>query len=79
LQPLDPIAFQLGPIAVHWYGIIMGSAVFIGLWLAMREAKRQGLNPDIFIDLVMWALRSSYLVHECIMWSSNGIIIVIIQ
>jgi phosphatidylglycerol:prolipoprotein diacylglycerol transferase len=55
MQPLDPIAFQLGPIAVHWYGMIMASAVLAGLWLTVSEAKRQGFNPDIFTDLVMWA------------------------
>jgi phosphatidylglycerol:prolipoprotein diacylglycerol transferase len=59
MQALDPIAFQLGPIAVHWYGIIMGSAVFFGLLLAMREAKREGLNPDIFVDLILWAVPAS--------------------
>ena len=26
---IDPIAFHLGPIAVHWYGIIIASAVLI--------------------------------------------------
>jgi phosphatidylglycerol:prolipoprotein diacylglycerol transferase len=58
---IDPIAFQLGPISVHWYGIIMGSAVFFGLLLAMREAKREGLNPDIFIDILLWAVPASIL------------------
>lgn len=24
IQPIDPIAFQLGPISVHWYGVIIG-------------------------------------------------------
>lgn len=61
MQSLNPIAIQLGPIAVHWYGIIMGSAVFLGLLLAMREAKRQGLNPDIFVDLILWAVPASIL------------------
>jgi phosphatidylglycerol:prolipoprotein diacylglycerol transferase len=61
MQSLDPIAFELGPIAVHWYGIIMGTAVFFGLWLAMREAKKQGLNPDLFVDLVMWGVPISIL------------------
>jgi phosphatidylglycerol:prolipoprotein diacylglycerol transferase len=61
MQSFDPIAFQLGPFAVHWYGIILGSAVFFGLLLAMREAKRVGVNPDIFIDLILWAVPASIL------------------
>lgn len=56
ITPLNPIAIQLGPIAVHWYGIILGTGALVGLLLAMREAKRQGLNPDLFLDLVMWGV-----------------------
>lgn len=28
IEPLNPIAFQLGPLAVHWYGIIIGLGRF---------------------------------------------------
>jgi phosphatidylglycerol:prolipoprotein diacylglycerol transferase len=61
MKPLDPIAFELGPIAVHWYGIIIGTAVFLGLWLAIRESRRQGLNSDVFVDLILWAVPISLL------------------
>lgn len=35
IEPLNPIAFQLGPLAVHWYGIIIGLGALLGLWIAM--------------------------------------------
>ena len=40
------IALQLGPLNFRWYGILMASAMGIGLWLAYREARRRGLDPD---------------------------------
>ncbi len=41
-----PIALQVGPLTIRWYGILMASAIAIGLWLAYREAKRRGADPD---------------------------------
>ena len=40
------IAIQLGPLSFRWYGILMASAMGLGLWLAYREATRRGLDPD---------------------------------
>ncbi|MGG1676433.1 prolipoprotein diacylglyceryl transferase [Neobacillus sp. NRS-1170] len=56
IQPLDPIAFTLGPIQVHWYGIIIGSGLALALFLAIREANRRGLPKDTFADLMLWAI-----------------------
>ena len=50
---MDPIAFHLGPIAVHWYGILIAAAFLIGVWGSLREAKRQGTNEDHFLNLVI--------------------------
>ncbi|WP_026581392.1 prolipoprotein diacylglyceryl transferase [Bacillus sp. J33] len=56
IQPIDRIAFEVGPITVYWYGIIIAFGIFIGLYLAAKEAKRSGFNKDIIIDLMMWAI-----------------------
>jgi phosphatidylglycerol:prolipoprotein diacylglycerol transferase len=32
--------------SIRWYGILMASAMALGLWLGFREAARRGENPD---------------------------------
>ncbi|PAK83559.1 prolipoprotein diacylglyceryl transferase, partial [Rothia dentocariosa] len=54
--PLDPIALSLGPIEIHWYGLIIAAAVLIGLLLAMKESEKRGLNKEIFMDLILYAV-----------------------
>lgn len=56
IQPLNPIAFNLGPIPVHWYGAIIGSGLALALFIAIREANRRGLPKDTFSDLMLWAI-----------------------
>jgi phosphatidylglycerol---prolipoprotein diacylglyceryl transferase len=53
---IDPVAFSLGPLAVHWYGLtyLIG---FAGAWaLATWRARKPGaaLNPDQVSDLLFY-------------------------
>lgn len=50
---MDPIAFEIGPIAVHWYGVLIACAFLIGVWGTLREAKLEGLNEDHVLNLVI--------------------------
>src|SRR5438093_9190633 len=50
------IAFQLGPIVIRWYGILMATAIVVGLWLGFRQAKREGLPADDIISAGQWAI-----------------------
>lgn len=56
LAALNPIAFNLGPIEVHWYGIIIASAVIIAVFLAVREGGRRNILADDIYDMILWAL-----------------------
>jgi phosphatidylglycerol:prolipoprotein diacylglycerol transferase len=53
---IDPVAFKIGPISIHWYGIIMASAISLGLIIALRESKKKNLNPDLLLDLIIFAI-----------------------
>jgi len=56
---LNPIAFAIGGLEVHWYGIILGTGALVGLLLAIREGKRFGLSPDFFLDLMLYGVPSA--------------------
>lgn len=56
IQTIDRIAFEIGPFTVYWYGIIIAFGVFLGFYLASKEAKRLGLDENIFADLLVWAI-----------------------
>ncbi|MFS0724716.1 prolipoprotein diacylglyceryl transferase [Paenibacillus sp. 1P07SE] len=59
LLSLNPVAFQLGPLTVNWYGIILGCAALAGLLLAVQEGKRFGIAPDFFMDLLLLGVPSA--------------------
>src|SRR5919201_129099 len=50
------IAFQLGPLVVRWYCILMATAIVVGLWLGHREARKEGLPADDFISTAQWSI-----------------------
>ena len=56
LGVIDPIAVRFLGIKVHWYGVIIGLAIMLALYLAVSEGKRQGLRPDDFYDYLLYAL-----------------------
>lgn len=56
LGQIDPIAFQLGPIQVAWYGLIIGLAMLLAVFLTVKEAKRLGLDEDLIVDLAFYVI-----------------------
>ena len=45
-QPIDPVAFSVGPLSVAWYGLIIGTGIVLGYLLANREADRLGMPKE---------------------------------
>ena len=50
------IAFELGPLTVRWYGILMATSIGVGFWLAHRQAQREGLPADDILRVAQWAV-----------------------
>ena len=54
----DPIAFSVGPLAVHWYGI-MYLIAFGAFWMLGERRRRQGrlpVGPTAFSDLAFYGM-----------------------
>lgn len=56
---LNPVAFSIGSLSVHWYGLILGTAALVGLLLAIWEGKRFGIPQDFFMDLLLLGVPSA--------------------
>ncbi len=50
------IAFELGPLQIRWYGILMATAILVGFWLAHRRAHQEGLPADQLVRAAQWAV-----------------------
>lgn len=55
---IDPVALHLGPLRIHWYGIMYVVAFGVGWWLGRRQAARPGStwSRDDVDDLIFWSM-----------------------
>lgn len=51
-----PVGFQIGPLFVYYYGIIIMVGVLAASWLAEREARRRGLDGELVWDGLVWVI-----------------------
>ncbi len=56
---MDPIAFTIFGLDVRWYGVLISTGIMIGMVLALKEAKRVGINEDKLLDLFLIAIPCS--------------------
>ncbi|MBE9230495.1 prolipoprotein diacylglyceryl transferase [Cuspidothrix issatschenkoi LEGE 03284] len=68
-----PIVVKLGPIVIRWYGLLIASAVLLGVSLSQYLAKRRYVNPDLISDLSIWlvigAIPVARLYYVLFQWS----------
>ena len=53
---IDPIAFQIGPVAIHWYGILIVSGILAATYLSTYTARLFGENPELVWDALIWVV-----------------------
>lgn len=51
-----PQGFNIGPLTIRFYAIIIITGAILGSWLAARLAKRAGRNPEVILDILPWLL-----------------------
>ncbi|HCY0636318.1 TPA: prolipoprotein diacylglyceryl transferase [Staphylococcus aureus] len=52
---IDPVAFNLGPLSVRWYGIIIAAGILLGYFVAQRALVKAGLHKDTLVDIIFYS------------------------
>jgi phosphatidylglycerol:prolipoprotein diacylglycerol transferase len=55
---IDPVALAIGPVRIHWYGIMYVVGFAAAWWLARRQAARPGSTWKAaqVDDMIFWAM-----------------------
>ncbi len=53
--------WTIGPIPIRLYGLMIGLGFLLGIFLAARRAKKEGLNPDLILDMGVYLLLAAVL------------------
>lgn len=51
-----PTGFNIGPLFIHYYGILIMLGAVAAAWLATVEAKRRKLDPEMVWDIFPWVI-----------------------
>ncbi|MCG9886290.1 MAG: prolipoprotein diacylglyceryl transferase [Cyanobacteria bacterium] len=49
-----PVVVEFGPVVLRWYGLLIATALLIGVTLSQAIATKRKLEPDAVGDAVLW-------------------------
>ncbi len=53
---MHPEFIRLGPLDIHTYGVFVAIGFIVGLAVATRRARREGIDPERITDLGVWLI-----------------------
>ena len=56
---MNAILFQLGPITIYWYTVMILIAFLLGGTLAIHEAKKWKIPEDFMINLFFYLIKNN--------------------
>ena len=56
IHNIDPVALALGPVKIHWYGIMYLLGFTWYYWLGKRRVARLGWDQKVLSDFLFWGI-----------------------
>ena len=53
---IDPILFHIGPLALHWYGLMYALAIVVGLQVIRGYTTRIGITQAMVYRITWWCV-----------------------
>ncbi|MCY4600598.1 MAG: prolipoprotein diacylglyceryl transferase [Acidobacteria bacterium] len=54
-----PLLFEVGPVSIYSYGLLLATAYLVGLWYASVRARKRGLDANRVTDLGIYIIISA--------------------
>jgi phosphatidylglycerol:prolipoprotein diacylglycerol transferase len=61
LQYIPQPTIEIGPLAIHAFGVLVAIAILVGAWVVKRRVLRKGLDPDFAMRLVTWVVVAGFI------------------
>ncbi len=55
-SPPTPIIFEIGPLALRYYGVLIALGIAVGTWLTGRELARKGYDSALALDSLFFVV-----------------------
>jgi phosphatidylglycerol---prolipoprotein diacylglyceryl transferase len=68
---MHPKILDLGPITIHTYGLLLALAFICGIWVTSRNARKQGIEPDLVWNLGLVIIFSALVGAKLILFLSD--------
>jgi phosphatidylglycerol:prolipoprotein diacylglycerol transferase len=62
------VIFSIGPFTVYGYGLMIAIGILAAYLVAVKRAKKYGLNADLIFDLAIWCLVGGLLGAKILYW-----------
>ena len=56
ITPPNPVAFQIGGITMHWYGLLIGIGIVLAVYTCIKIGKKQGFTAEFITDALLLGL-----------------------
>lgn len=56
---MHPVLIRIGPLTIHTYGVLVAAGFLIGLALAVRQARKEGIPGERIADIGFYILLSA--------------------
>lgn len=57
---MHPVLFKIGPVTIYTYGSMVALGFLVGMYLAIKQAKREKLSSAKLMDLSVWIIISGF-------------------
>jgi phosphatidylglycerol---prolipoprotein diacylglyceryl transferase len=55
-SPPSPVAVEVGPLTLSYYGLFIALGIMVATWLTGRELKRRGYDPTLALEALLFVV-----------------------